>query len=149
MLATCETNISCVQNVCRLLTQEDIGINDMHRVQGELTNSCSLHCSSMQDCDSYASKLRNCGNPAEYIYRLHKWKASVPVRPQKMRMGRIFQQSMQTYVLFLLGLLPGINCLTFYDWSAAHSSTNHSNCFWKKMPSFIMGLIGCRADNVK
>ena len=39
MLATCETNIVCVKNVCRHLTQEDIGINDVQRVQGELTGT--------------------------------------------------------------------------------------------------------------
>ena len=43
MLATCETYISCVKNVCQHLTQEDIGINDMHRVQGELTDSLGTY----------------------------------------------------------------------------------------------------------
>ena len=36
---------------------------------------------------SVAFRLWNCGNPNKYIYWLHKWKAYVPVHPQKMRMG--------------------------------------------------------------
>ena len=46
-------------------------------------------------CD--ASRLRNCENSAEYINRSHEWKASVPIYPQKMRTGRIFQLPVQLF----------------------------------------------------
>ena len=47
------------------------------------------------------SRLQNCGNPTKYIYRLHKWKALMPVHLQKMRMARIFQQPMQLVFVFV------------------------------------------------
>ena len=43
-------------------------------------------------CCSDASWLWNCRNSSGYIYRPHEWKASMPVRPQKMRTGHIFEQ---------------------------------------------------------
>lgn len=43
MLATCETNISCVKNVCQHLTSEDIGENDVQRVQDLLYQWEKLH----------------------------------------------------------------------------------------------------------
>ena len=43
---------------------------------------------------SVASRLRNCGNAAKYMYGLHvKWKVSAPISSQKMRMGRIFSMT--------------------------------------------------------
>ena len=51
---------------------------------------------------SDASGLRNCGNSAKYIYQPHKYKAAVPVRLQKMRMGHIFQQPVQPFLFFFL-----------------------------------------------
>ncbi|KAK7507093.1 hypothetical protein BaRGS_00001944 [Batillaria attramentaria] len=43
MVATCETNISCVKNVCQHLTSEDIGMNDVQRVQDLLHQWEKLH----------------------------------------------------------------------------------------------------------
>ncbi|KAL8613804.1 hypothetical protein ACOMHN_029661 [Nucella lapillus] len=43
MLATCETNIECVENVCQHLTQDDIGIGGLHRVQNLLYQWKDLH----------------------------------------------------------------------------------------------------------
>ncbi|KAK7104938.1 hypothetical protein V1264_019575 [Littorina saxatilis] len=43
ILATCETNIVCMKNVCSHLTQEDIGINDVQRVQDLLDQWEKLH----------------------------------------------------------------------------------------------------------
>ena len=51
---------------------------------------------------SVASRLRSCGNPAKYIYRPHKLKASTSVHLQKMRTGCIFQQPVQPFFLFFL-----------------------------------------------
>ena len=58
------------------------------------------------------SRLWNCGNLAKYICWPHKWKASVPVHPQKMRTVCIFQQPVWP---FFSGLKPGIVCVTFND----------------------------------
>ncbi|XP_076464903.1 uncharacterized protein LOC143296731 [Babylonia areolata] len=43
MLATCETNMECVKNVCQHLTQEDIGMGDVQRVQALLCQWEKLH----------------------------------------------------------------------------------------------------------
>ena len=65
---------------------------------------------------------------------------NTPVRPQKIRTGCIFQQLVQpVFFLFFFSfscllffaLLPGVICVTYYDWSAAHSSTNCCNCLRK------------------
>ena len=50
--------------------------------------------------NSVASRLWNCRNPAKCIYWLHKWKASVPICPQKMRMGRMFHQPKRPFYFF-------------------------------------------------
>ena len=73
-----------------------------------------------------ASRLQNCGNPAEYIYWSHNWKVSVPVCPQKMRMGHFF-----FFFFFFSVITRHYLCDFFYDWSAAHSSTKHCNCIRK------------------
>ena len=77
---------------------------------------------------SVASRQRNCGNPTKYIYWLQEWKTSVPIHLQKMRIAHIFQQLMQSLsFFFFFFFVAGIICVTFDDWSAAHSSTNHRN----------------------
>ena len=49
-----------------------------------------------------------------------------------MIMGRILEQLVWSFfLLFFSELQPGVICVTFYDKSAAHSSTNHCNCLWK------------------
>ena len=51
----------------------------------------SNHRFMWESVGSVASRLQNCGNHAECIYRLYKWKASVPIHLQKMRKAHIFQ----------------------------------------------------------
>ena len=94
---------------------------------------------------SDASRLQNCGNSAEYIYWLHKWKAGAPIRLQKMRTGHIFRQPVQPPFFFFF-----------------HS--NLALCVWlcmigqlliaRPITSIVLGKPvifhgGCRADNMK
>ena len=66
---------------------------------------------------SVASRLWNCWNHAEYIYQLHKWRASMPINPQKMRTGRIFQQRVQTVsFFFFVSILSGHHLCDFLWW---------------------------------
>ena len=103
---------------------------------------CSSHFSD-------ASRLQNCRNSAKCIYRRHKWKASTPIRPQKMRVGGIFQQPVQPLNFFLKSaLLPGVVCVTFYDWSAAYSSTSRCICLMKsrQLSSWAWTWMSSRAE---
>ena len=72
-----------------------------------------------------------CGNPTKYIYRLHKWKATVPVCPQKMRMGCIFQQLVHFFIFYFCTLTRRYLCNFFRDELAARSLTSHWNCHRK------------------
>ena len=98
--------------------------------------------------------LLGCGNPTRHIYRLHKWKVSAPVHPQKMRMAGIFQLLMQP--LFFL---------SFFFFFCQHY--NQALSVWRSMAgqlliaqpmiaivlgkatNFHCGLNGHRADNMK
>ena len=64
------------------------------------------------------------------------------------KIGMHFSKTSAAFFLLLV-LSPGVICVTFYDWSAAHSFTNRCYCLRKKMPSFILGLNGHRVNNMK
>ena len=65
---------------------------------------CWLICRCVH---SVASRLQNCGSTAKYIYRPHKWKASMSIHPQKMRTAEqpaFFYNQCSLFFFFLSAL---------------------------------------------
>ena len=78
-------------------------------------------------------------------YQLHKWKASTPIHPRKMRRGCIFQQPVQPFLfLFCQHYNQALSVWIFMigQMLIAHSSTSRCNCLRKSCHLLSLAWMG-------